>query len=71
MQHNNQEILYFYVDGTDIYYSWQNISEAESTMFIKVSTGVLGSLLVLPFAPVILPFVGAYGVLVLLTSAIL
>ena len=60
-----------YVDGTDIYYSWQNISEAESTMFIKVSSGILGSLLVLPFAPVILPFVGAYAVLVLLTSAIL
>ena len=60
-----------YVDGTDIYYSWQNISEAESTMFIKVSSGVLGSLLLLPFAPVILPFVGAYAVLVLLASGIL
>ena len=60
-----------YVDGNDIYYSWQNVSEAESTMFIKVSTGIIGSLLVLPFAPMILPFVGAYAVLVLLTSAIL
>ncbi len=60
-----------YVDGNDIHFSWQNISEAESTMFIKVSTGVLGSLLVLPFAPIILPFVGAYAVLVLLTSALL
>lgn len=60
-----------YVDGNDIHFSWQNISEAESTMFIKVSTGIIGSLLVLPFAPVILPFVGAYAVLVLLTSGIL
>ena len=60
-----------YVDGNDIYYSWQNVSEAESTMFIKVSTGVLGSLLALPFAPMILPFVGAYAVLVLLTSVVL
>ncbi len=60
-----------YVDGNDIHFSWQNISEAESTMLIKVSTGILGSLLVLPFAPMILPFVGAYAVLVLLTSGIL
>ncbi|MBR0350143.1 MAG: DUF4474 domain-containing protein [Clostridia bacterium] len=60
-----------YVDGNDIHFSWQNISEAESTMLIKVSTGILGSLLVLPFAPMILPFVGAYAVLVLLTSGLL
>ncbi len=60
-----------YVDGTDIHFSWQNVSEAESTMFIKVSTGILGSLLVLPFAPVILPFVGGYAILVLLTSGLL
>lgn len=60
-----------YVDGNDIHFSWQNVSEAESTMLIKVSTGILGSLLVLPFAPMILPFVGAYAVLVLLTSGIL
>ena len=60
-----------YVEGNDIHFSWQNVSEAESTMFIKVSTGIIGSLLALPFAPVILPFVGAYAVLVLLTSGIL
>lgn len=60
-----------YVDGNDIHFSWQNISEAESTMFIKVSSGFLGSLLLLPFAPVILPFVGVYAVAVLLTSVIL
>ncbi len=60
-----------YVDGNDIHFSWQNISEAESTMFIKVGSGILGSVLLLPFAPMILPFVGAYAVLVLLTSAVL
>jgi hypothetical protein len=61
----------FYVDGNDIHFSWQNISEAESTMWVKVSTGVFGSLLLMPVAPFILPFVGAYAVLVLLTSVIL
>lgn len=61
----------FYVDGNDIHFSWQNISEAESTMWVKVSTGVFGSLLLMPVAPFILPFVGAYAVLVLLTSAVL
>ena len=60
-----------YVDGTDIHFSWQNVSEAESTMFIKVSTGLIGSLIALPLAPMILPFVGAYAVMVLLVSGIL
>ncbi len=61
----------FYVDGNDIHFSWQNISEAESTMLIKVSSGIVGSLLLLPLAPYLLPFVGMYAVLVLITSAIL
>ncbi len=60
-----------YVDGNDIHFSWQNVSEAESTMWIKVSTGIIGSLLALPFAPIIAPFVGVYAVLVLLTSGVL
>ncbi len=61
----------YYMNGKDIYFSWQNISEAESTMLIKVSSGILGSLLVLPLAPILLPAVGIYSVLVLLASAIL
>lgn len=61
----------FCVDGNDIYFSWQNLSEAESTMWVKVSTGLVGSLLLLPVVPFILPFVGVYAVLVLLTSVIL
>lgn len=61
----------FCVEGNDIHFSWQNISEAESTMWVKVSAGVVGTLLLLPVAPILLPFVGAYAVLVLLVSAIL
>ncbi|MBQ8782209.1 MAG: DUF4474 domain-containing protein [Clostridia bacterium] len=61
----------FYIEGSDIHFSWQNVSEAESTMLIKVGAGIVGSLLVLPVAPILLPFVGAFAVLVLLTSAVL
>lgn len=31
----------FYVDGLDVHYRWQNNSEAENTMPIKVATGAL------------------------------
>ncbi len=61
----------FFVDGSDIHFSWQNISEAESTMLIKVGAGIVGTLLLAPVAPFLLPFVGIYAVLVLLTSVIL
>ena len=61
----------FCVDGSDIYFCWQNISEAESTMFIKVSTGFLYSLTMLPFAPIIVPFVGMFAVAVMLVNVVL
>lgn len=61
----------FFIDGSDIHFSWQNISEAESTVLIKVAAGVIGSLLVLPVAPILLPFVGAFAVIVLLVSVVL
>ena len=61
----------FYVEGNDIHFSWQNISEAESTMWVKVSAGIVGSLLLLPVAPFLLPFVGAYAALVLVADLIL
>ena len=61
----------FFIDGSDIHFSWQNISEAESTVLIKVAAGVIGSLLVLPVAPIFLPFVGAFAVIVLLVSVVL
>ncbi len=57
-----------FVDGKDIYFSWQNISEAESTMAIKVGVGFISSLLALPFAPLIMPFVSGFAALVLLAS---
>ncbi|MBR2869044.1 MAG: DUF4474 domain-containing protein [Clostridia bacterium] len=61
----------FYTEGSDIYFSWQNISEAESTMFIKVSAGFLYNLTILPFYPIILPFVGMFSVAVMLVNVIL
>ncbi len=59
------------VDGNDIYFTWQNINDAESTMAIKVSFGALSALAVMPFWPLIMPFVNIFAVLVLLVSVIL
>ena len=61
----------YYLEGKDIHFSWQNISEAESTMFIKVSAGFLYNLSILPFYPIILPFVGMFAVAVMLVNVIL
>lgn len=60
-----------YVDGCDINFIWQNINEAESTMFIKVNMGALYALSLMPFWPIIMPFVSIFAVLVLLVSVIL
>lgn len=60
-----------YVDGSDIHFIWQNISEAESTMLIKVAGGLLFNLAALPFYPIIIPFVSMFSVLVLLVNVIL
>ena len=61
----------FYADGKDVYFIWQNINEAESTMFVKVNFGAIAALSVMPFWPVILPFVNMFAILVLLVSVIL
>jgi hypothetical protein len=45
-----------YVEGTDVYFRWQNINEAESTMAIKVIGGSLTALMLLPYFPLIAPF---------------
>ena len=58
-------------DGKDVYFIWQNINEAESTMFVKVNFGAIAALSVMPFWPVILPFVNMFAILVLLVSVIL
>ncbi len=60
-----------FADGADIYFSWQNISEAESTMAIKVGVGFLSSLAVLPFYPLIAPFVNTFVLAVLLVNVII
>ena len=60
-----------YNEGNDVYFIWQNISEAESTMFIKVSLGALSVLSVMPFWPIILPWVSMFALLVVLVSFIL
>lgn len=59
-----------YVDGCDINFVWQNINEAESTMFIKVNMGALYALSLMPFWPVIMPFVNFFVILVILASLI-
>lgn len=55
-----------YVDGADLYFRWQNISEAESTMAIKVIGGGLTALMLLPFYPLIAPLVNAFLAIVAL-----
>ena len=60
----------FCSDGKDVYFIWQNIYEAESTMAIKVGTGLLASLAVLPFFPIIAPPLGFFLMLVNLVNII-
>ena len=61
-----------YKKGKDIYFSWQNISEAESTMAIKVVGGAIGTAALLPlFAPIMIPYGGLFLILCLLVSTIL
>ncbi len=60
-----------FVDGNDVYFCWQNISEAESTMAIKVGIGALSALNLLPVMPLILPFVQMFALAALFVSVIL
>ena len=61
----------YYSEGSDIYFCWQNISEAESTMAIKVVGGGLTALYLMPIWPLIMPFVSGFAFLALLVSVIL
>lgn len=61
----------YYQDGKDIYFSWQNISEAESTMAIKVVGGTISAIGLMPFWIYIIPFVGVFSLLALLVSVVL
>ena len=60
-----------FMEGADIHFCWQNISEAESTMAIKVGLGFLSSLTMLPFFPLIAPYVGMFALAVMFVSAII
>ncbi len=61
----------YYTKGKDIYFSWQNISEAESTMAIKFSAGLLTAISLWPIYPILLPMVSGFVLLVLLVSAVI
>lgn len=44
-----------FTEGSDIYYSWQNISEAESTMAIKFIGGAMSAWTFITFLPLLVP----------------
>lgn len=61
-----------YKKGKDIYFSWQNISEAESTMAVKVVGGAAITAILLPlFSPIMIPYGGFFLLMCLLVSTIL
>ena len=60
-----------YLDGKDISFNWQEISEAESTMTIKFIGGAMTAFQLLPLLPMILPYVWMFGIGALLVSVIL
>ena len=64
-----------YLDGKDISFCWQNISDAESTMAIKVIGGAMTAWTILTMLPLLAPYIalfwGAFGVLAMLVSVIL
>lgn len=64
-----------FVDKSDIYFSWQNISAAESTMAIKVVSGTMTALSIITFLPLIAPYIAmfwmVFGLGAQLVSAIL
>ena len=68
---SNLSIDQYCVEGSDIYFCWQNISEAESTMAIKVISGGLTALYLMPFWIYIIPFVGLFALAALIVSAFL
>lgn len=61
-----------YKNGKDLYFCWQNISEAESTMAIKVSVGFISTAVLFPIlSPIMVPFGGFFLLMCLLVSVIL
>ncbi|MBR2957190.1 MAG: DUF4474 domain-containing protein [Clostridia bacterium] len=61
-----------YKKGKDLHYSWQNISEAESTMAVKVVGGAAITAILLPlFAPIMIPYAGGFLLMCALVSIII
>lgn len=65
----------FYVDGCDVYLSWQNINDAENTMALKVIGGAatVWTLLpvIIPALPMLIPMVGIFGIAMLFLSLVI
>lgn len=64
-----------YTEGSDVYFSWQDISEAESTMAIKVIGGAMSAWTFITFLPLFVPmavfYLGVFGLGAMLVSVIL
>lgn len=65
----------FYVDGCDVYLSWQDINDAENTMALKVIGGAatVWTLLpvIIPALPMLIPMVGIFGIAMLFLSLVI
>jgi hypothetical protein len=53
----------FHVDGTDIRLCWQNISDAENTMPIKITAGAMIAVSILSFFLLIMVMFGMFAML--------
>lgn len=65
----------FYVDGCDVYLSWQDINDAENTMALKVIGGAATVLtllpVIIPALPMLIPMVGIFGIAMLFLSLVI
>ncbi len=72
---DNMKTDRIYTEGSDVYFNWQNISEAESTMAIKFIGGAMSAWTFITFLPLLVPtaffFLTVFGWGALLVSAIL
>ena len=56
----------FYIEGSDVYVKWQNISEAETTMPLKIGVGALAILKIFAMICTSMFVLGFGGILILL-----
>lgn len=57
---DNMKTDRIYTDGSDVYFNWQNISEAESTMAIKFIGGAMSAWTFITFLPLLVPMAMFY-----------